>query len=617
MRKIPAVLVALLAIAAAPARASTTITVTNGSDSGAGSLRAAIAAASAGDTIVVPSGTTVSLSSGELLLGKNITITGGGARTTVVNANGTGRVFDIQNATVSISGLTITGGNSTVQNVNGIDGGGIQVDGNPGGLHLSDSTVTGNSAPGRFGSGIEGSGVTITVTGSTIARNTGADSGGGIDWSAANTGALTVTDTTIVNNSVTSGGRGGGLDINDVSQPVSLVNDTIAGNDTGHGDGGGIGFENAQAGVITMANTIVAGNGGDPGAQNCLFGNHDTSLGHNLESVSPDQCGFTAAGDLVGVDPGLGALRDNGGQTDTEALPQASKAVQAASNSFCPATDQRGIARPQLTTCDIGAYEWAQADLGVLQTGAPTALPLGQTATFSLTVTNAGPNPEFAATLTDTLSTGLSLVSATASQGSCAGTPLSCSLGQLNAGQSATITIVARSTAAGTATSTAAITGTNGDLNTANNQAQSSVSVSSAAPPAKPALTALTLKPTTFAAATSGASIAAAGKTGTTVSYRDSQAATTTFTVLAALPGVKHGVSCVKRPKHLRKHARRCTRYLTVGSFTHTDTAGSNQFHFTGRVHGHRLARGTYRLKAVARSGNRQGNTLTTRFRVR
>ncbi len=619
MKKFLVVLAVLATVVAVPAQASTTITVTNGNDSGPGSLRAAIAAASAGDTIAIPAGTTVSLSSGELLVEKNIAISGGGARTTIVDANGTGRVFDIENATVSIDGLTITGGNSSAQKINPTVAGGILVEGNPGALNLTDSTVTGNTSPSGSGSGVYGSGVTLTITRSTIARNTGAGSGGGIDWEAANTGALTVTDSTIVDNTLSvPGGRGGGIDINDGSQPVSLVNDTIAGNDTDGGLGGGIGFENAQPGVITLANTIVADNGGEAGTQNCLFGHHATSLGHNLESVSPDQCGFTAATDLVGVEPALGALADNGGQTDTEALPQTSPAVQAGSNVYCPEVDQRGIRRPQLTSCDIGAYEWAQADLGVLQTAAPSSLPVGGTVTFSLTVSNAGPNPEPAATVTDTLSAGLALVSASASRGACAGSPVSCGLGRLDAGQSATVTIVARATAAGEQSSSVAVGGSNGDLNPANNHAQSGVLVT-AALVAPPVLTGLTLSPANFVPAKAGASIAATGKirTGTTVRYGDSQAATATFTVLAAQRGVKRGHRCVKVPKRPSRHARGCTRYVAIGSFTHADRAGGNHFHFTGRVHGRALARGSYLLRALARNANGRAKPLTARFRVR
>nr|BBJ47930.1 hypothetical protein SAVMC3_05590 [Streptomyces avermitilis] len=52
----------------------------------------------------------------------------------------------------------------------------------------------------------------------------------------------------------------------------------------------------------------------------------------------------------------MGPLADNGGPTDTTALLPGSPALDAADG--CPATDQRGVARPQGTACDIGAYEY-------------------------------------------------------------------------------------------------------------------------------------------------------------------------------------------------------------------------------------------------------------------
>lgn len=107
-------------------------------------------------------------------------------------------------------------------------------------------------------------------------------------------------------------------------------------------------------------------------------------------------------------------------------------------------------------------------------------------------------------------------------------------------------------------------------------------------------ITKLRVKPSTFRPASSGASIAAA--TGALVSYSDSAAATTTFTV-----------------------QRRSGRHMfkTVGRFTHMDAAGSNRFRFTGRVSGHALAPGHYRLKAVPVDVAGKGASAVARFSVR
>ena len=53
----------------------------------------------------------------------------------------------------------------------------------------------------------------------------------------------------------------------------------------------------------------------------------------------------------------IGPLADNGGPTWTHALQPASPAIDAADDAACPATDQRGVARPQGADCDVGAFE--------------------------------------------------------------------------------------------------------------------------------------------------------------------------------------------------------------------------------------------------------------------
>src|SRR5439155_23874929 len=78
------------------------------------------------------------------------------------------------------------------------------------------------------------------------------------------------------------------------------------------------------------------------------------TFGWNVERGNT--CGFNSYADQVNVDPGLESLQNNGGQSWTHALRYYSPALNA--GIFCPASDQRGVARPQWGACDVGAYEY-------------------------------------------------------------------------------------------------------------------------------------------------------------------------------------------------------------------------------------------------------------------
>ncbi len=96
-----------------------------------------------------------------------------------------------------------------------------------------------------------------------------------------------------------------------------------------------------------------------------------TSAGYNLDSGT--SCALAGTGDLVGVNPLLGALASNGGPTQTHALQSGSPALNAGNPGGCRdangaalSIDQTGRARPETAggRCDIGAYEVPAASSG-------------------------------------------------------------------------------------------------------------------------------------------------------------------------------------------------------------------------------------------------------------
>lgn len=130
----------------------------------------------------------------------------------------------------------------------------------------------------------------------------------------------------------------------------------------------------------------------------------------------------------------------------------------------------------------------------------------------------------------------------------------------------------------------------------------------------------LTLSPSTIVAASLGPSVIAARakrhrKPGAVISYAGTQVATTTFTVQKPAAGRRSGRRCARPTRHNRRH-RRCIRYVSVGHFQHQDVVGVNRFRFTGRVGGHTLRPGRYRLVAVARDAAGPSRPVFHSFRV-
>jgi len=274
-----------------------------------------------------------------------VTINGADARATAINATNLSRIFYLQEgSTATINGVTITGGNASVGQQPALNsGGGIYVQG-AATLILSRSSVVGNVAS-LEGGGIWTGGQT-EISDSTISDNQAPGlraMGGGIFSDGGN---MVLRNVTVSGN--TAAGLGGG--IHNLG-PLQTQNVTIAGNQAPTGSGY-YEADFATSPPRTFENTIVIADSAEACAGTTALITGD----HNIDDDGT--CGFSAFGDKPGVNPLLGPLRNNGGHTDTQALAAGSPAINAGDPANCPATDQRGVTRPQGGTCDIGAFEY-------------------------------------------------------------------------------------------------------------------------------------------------------------------------------------------------------------------------------------------------------------------
>jgi CSLREA domain-containing protein len=397
---------------------ATTFPVTKTADTDDGtcdpdcSLREAIDAANTNpgaDDVPVPAGNYL-LTLGQLVVTDDVDISGAEQTNTIIDGNALNRVFYISPSSVhaSISDLTIQNGclscmcclqdpsgagiwnrgelaltnitvtgnenywsrgggignrgtitltNSTVSENRGVNGGGIFNE--AGEVYLINSTVSGNDATlgrggGIFNTELFGFPGTVSITNSTVSGNYSRQ-GGGI----FNVGILSLTNSTVSGNTATflSGpdfyGWGGGVHNGGTA---SLTNSTVSDNRAFRGNG----VFNLDYELIYFTNTIIADN-----PENCFAHPLDVfSLGHNLSDDST--CDFTEPSDLIVADALLYPLGNFGGPTKTHHPMTGSPVIDAGNIANCPATDQRGEARPfdgddppdGSADCDIGSVEY-------------------------------------------------------------------------------------------------------------------------------------------------------------------------------------------------------------------------------------------------------------------
>jgi hypothetical protein len=392
------------------------------------------------------------------------------------------------------------------------------------------------------------------------------------------------------------GGFGGGVE-NVLNTATQLVNLTIAENSAGHPGFGGSPSSEFQGGTDgeaghgggvygltspTLQNTILFENqtGGDcrgaivDGGHNLVFSKP------SLKGIVGDPCAFSTA---VTGDPKLAPLAANGGPTQTMRLQAGSAAIDQlpASGAGCPATDQRGVARPGGTACDIGAYEVVAPTIANVG-GSPTGT---SSATLSATVTAEDPT----ATVQFQYGTTTAYGSSTTPQTATGLSPVAllAHVASLSPGTTYHFRVTATSPDGTSASADRTFTTT-------------TTSVAAAA--GAPVLTGVAESNRRWREGTRLASIAKRAPVGTTFSFTLNEAASVSFSFTQAVGGRKVKGKCVAQTKK-NGHKHACKRTVTRGALSLAAHAGTNKAIFQGRVsHSLKLKPGTYSLVITAKN---------------
>jgi uncharacterized repeat protein (TIGR01451 family) len=194
---------------------------------------------------------------------------------------------------------------------------------------------------------------------------------------------------------------------------LTVQNATISGGAASGAGGGIVVYSDGATANFVLENTIVANNG----AQECITEGTGTVASGGKNNLIVNNSGCPQA--TVTSDPTLDFLKLNKpGDTPTMALLSGSPAVGAADSGTSLATDQRGVTRKP--TPDIGAYETVpEADLTLSKTVSSSTAKAGDTVTYTLTLTNLGPDTANTVTVTDNFPTQLTYSTCTATGGSC------------------------------------------------------------------------------------------------------------------------------------------------------------------------------------------------------
>ena len=299
-----------------------TITVTNTNDSGPGSLRQALADANNEDTINFdPSlnGQTITLTSGELVVNKIMSIYGPGPNNLAIDANHTSRVFHVTSgASAGISRLSIINGSAS-----DLYGGGIYNDHST--LSVINCTLSGNSAnaPTGGGGGIFndafGGSATLYVINCTLSGNSASYGyGGGIGNEGYNGSAtLTVLNSTISGNSAASGGGIFTEGLVGGNATLEVLNSTLSGNSASFGGGIYARSDAFRGATLQVLHSTLSGNSATAGGGGIYNDGAITRLGSTVFNASAI---FNASGMIdsfgynLSSDDGSGFLTATGDQ---------------------------------------------------------------------------------------------------------------------------------------------------------------------------------------------------------------------------------------------------------------------------------------------------------------
>jgi hypothetical protein len=350
-----------------------------------GTLRQAIFDANAAegiDDIMFAAGLsgTILLTEGEIAITSNLVIHGRGAGVLTVeafdptpdedNADGS-RIFNIDDgddmllSVAIIRDLTLTGGDVA-------GGGGAILSAEN--LTIERSHITGNAVSGVFGlgGGIYQSAGTLSVSSSTISNNVASSAGLG----AAGGGIAVFEANLTLNNSTISGNRAHGFDGADgygggiaLGEGIhSIFHTTIASNRSDGSEAQGGGVFVAEDVEVTLNHSIVANNFliGSTEAGQDIFSTTPVATQFSLVENTADWVVDDNGNNIFGMDPSLGNLAENGGQTPTHALRPGSQAIDAGSTfAQVGSVDQRGA--PFFRAVDANGSGTAERDMGAYE----------------------------------------------------------------------------------------------------------------------------------------------------------------------------------------------------------------------------------------------------------